>query len=222
MCLSWLESLDLSWCRGQLVSQPLRVERRKSLNKQRARHSHSYLSQHDVAEIRKKLPQGSKATAMNLALWIHERKTLAPRQLQALYISRVIRSKLLGCLLRDARCDFFYPNCMSIFYFSLFFFVVCNQTIGGKKRSMKSRGSISWPRVRSRRDKTSTDSTTRRDGLYRSTDYYSPLSPARGNSWRRHRSIILPMGKAIDNANGCALGNRLNECLQESNVREPF
>lgn len=27
------------------------------------------------------------------------------------------------------------------------------------------------------------------------------------------------MGEAIDNANGCALGNRLNECLQESSVR---
>jgi len=29
-----------------------------------------------------------------------------------------------------------------------------------------------------------------------------------------------PTGRAIDNANGCALGNRLNECLQESRARE--
>jgi len=29
-----------------------------------------------------------------------------------------------------------------------------------------------------------------------------------------------PTGRAIDNANGCALGNRLNECLQQSRARE--
>jgi len=122
------------------------------------------------------------------------------------HFSRLRRSKWLSCLLRDATSLF------QLLFFSFF----RNQTIGKKNGRWKHRGSIFWPRVRSRRDKMSTDSTTRRDELYRSTDYYSPLSLARGNSWRRHRSIILPMGKAIDNANGCALGNRLNECLQES------
>lgn len=68
----------------------------------------------------------------------------------------------------------------------------------------------------------STDSDDKREELYRSTDYYLPLSPVSAlDDGVSRRSIILPVGEAIDNANYRAPpGNRLNERLGVSRARE--
>lgn len=204
--------------------------RERSLNKQRAPSAlPTYLGA--MSRRDEKAPPAQKL-ADDPALWIHERKVRPCRDNNAATSAEFL-ADTWPC-----------PTFLSRGFLRARFFLPVHFLQGSSKKGRKGKekelhlvGKASRTRYTSRGCVGSQDEAPagfdftgkrkrgrgRGEGggqeLYRSTDY-SLLSPARGNSWRRHRSIILPMGKAIDNANGCALGNRLNECLQKSSARD--